>query len=232
MVQGTAGRARAKDGCLLFYRMHSQPGKPRLVLVHSLALDAGIWVGVVDNVGEDFEILVYDCRGHGQSERRPGPYTAQLFASDLAAVLDHCGWSSAVIAGCSMGGCVAQAFAAEFADRARGLALIDTTAWYGPTAQEDWRKRAAKAAEEGFRTMLPFQLSRWFGDDFCAAQADLADAVTCSWPTMWLAIKRHAHCWGIWTCEAQSARFASRCLSSSANRTTPRRWPWRKPCRA
>jgi len=177
MVQGIAGKARAKDGCLLFYRMHSQLGKPRLVLVHSLALDAGIWLGVVDDVGEDFEILVYDCRGHGQSESRPGPYTAQLFASDLAAVLDHCGWSSAVIAGCSMGGCVAQAFAAEFADRARGLALIDTTAWYGPTAREDWRKRAAKAAEEGFRAMLPFQFSRWFSDDFRASHADLADAV-------------------------------------------------------
>jgi 3-oxoadipate enol-lactonase len=177
MVQGIAGKASAKDGCLLFYRMHPQSGKPRLVLIHSLALDAGIWGGVVSELGGEAEILVYDCRGHGQSERRPGPYTAKLFANDLAALLDHCGWPSAVIAGCSIGGCVAQAFAAEFAERARALALMDTTAWYGPTAPEDWRKRAAITAEQGFRAMLPFQLSRWFGDDFRAAHADLADAL-------------------------------------------------------
>ena len=113
MVQGVVGKARAQDACLLSYRMHPQPGKPRLVLIHSLALDAGIWDGVVSELGKDLEILVYDCRGHGQSERRPGAYTVQLFADDLAALLDHCGWPYAAVAGCSMGGCVAQAFAAD-----------------------------------------------------------------------------------------------------------------------
>jgi 3-oxoadipate enol-lactonase len=178
MGPGISGKARAKDGCLLFYRMHPQPGKPRLVLVHSLALDAGIWDGVVGELDGESEILVYDCRGHGQSDRRPGPYTAQLFANDLAALLDHCRWPSAVIAGCSMGGCVAQAFAAEFAERVRALTLVDTTAWYGPTAPEDWRKRAATAAEQGFQAMLSFQLSRWFGDDFRSAHADVADRLS------------------------------------------------------
>ena len=178
MTEGISKETRAQDGCLLRYRVHQQAGKPRLVLIHSLALDAMIWDGVVDELVQDVEILVYDCRGHGQSERRPGAYTVQLFADDLGAILDHCGWPSAVIAGCSMGGCVAQAFASEYPNRADGLALIDTTAWYGPSAQEEWRQRAAKAAETGFAAMLPFQLSRWFSDNFHAAHADVEAALS------------------------------------------------------
>lgn len=178
MTEAITGEARAQDGCLLRYRIHPQPGKPRLVLIHSLALDGTIWDGVIDELGRDAEILVLDCRGHGQSERRPGAYSAQLFADDLAAILDHCGWPSGVIAGCSMGGCVAQAFASRYPNRASGLALIDTTAWYGPGAQEEWGQRAAKAAGAGLGAMLPFQLTRWFSDNYHAAHADIEAALS------------------------------------------------------
>jgi len=170
--------ARAKDDCLLRYSVHQQPGKPRLVLIHSLALDGMIWNGVVDNLVRDAEILVYDCRGHGRSERRPGSYTVELFADDLAAILDAARWPSAAIAGCSMGGCVAQAFACNYSNRATGLGLIDTTAWYGPSAPEDWRQRAAKAAETGLAAMLPFQVTRWFSDNFRDTHADQVAAVS------------------------------------------------------
>ena len=178
MTENNSSKARAKDGCLLHYRLHSQPGKPRLALIHSLALDATIWDGVVSELAGDVEILAYDCRGHGQSERRPGAYTVQLFAEDLAAIFDDCGWSSATVAGCSMGGCVAQAFAAAYPKRASGLALIDMTAWYGPTAVEDWRQRYAKVAEAGFAATLTFQTTRWFSEDFIATHPDIVERLS------------------------------------------------------
>jgi 3-oxoadipate enol-lactonase len=171
-------KARAKDGCQLFYRIHPNPGKPRIVLIHSLALDTSVWNGVVRELRQDLEILTCDCRGHGQSDRRPGAYTVQQFADDLAAILDDCGWPSAAVAGCSMGGCVAEAFAAAYPKRAEALGLIDTTAWYGPTAVPDWNQRAAKAAESGFPGMIAFQVTRWFSDPFRAEHPDLVDAVS------------------------------------------------------
>ena len=171
-------KARANDGCLLFYRIHLQPGKPRLVLIHSLALDTSIWDAVVAELASELEILVYDCRGHGRSDRRPGPYSTRLFADDLAAILDHARWAAASVAGCSMGGCVTQAFAAAYPQRAQALGLIDTTAWYGPTAPADWAGRAAKAAESGFPGMIAFQVTRWFSDNFRAAHSELVDATS------------------------------------------------------
>lgn len=77
-----------------------------------------------------------------------------------------------------MGGCVAQAFGDAFPERARGLGLIDTTAWYGLEAPTDWRKRAETAAQKGFAAMLPFQVTRWFGDGFRGAHADVVEAVS------------------------------------------------------
>jgi 3-oxoadipate enol-lactonase len=177
-MQDASGKARAQDGCFLSCRLYPQAGKPRIVLIHSLALDRAIWNGVIRELSPDFEILAYDCRGHGQSERRPGTYTAQLFADDLAALLDHCGWPSATIVGCSMGGCVAQSFGAKFPERTHRLALIDTTAWYGSDAPEDWRKRSVKAAETGFAAMLPFQLTRWFSDGFRTSGSPEVRSVT------------------------------------------------------
>lgn len=181
MVQGNTPQANsfahAKDGCRLAYRRHANPGKPRLALIHSLALSGAMWDQVAAQLANTAEILAYDCRGHGESERRAGPYSVELFADDLAAIFEACKWSSATVAGCSMGGCVAQAFAAAHPQHVRGLALIDTTAWYGPTAPQDWKARGARPAKEGLPSMAEFQLSRWFSDNFRKSHPDIADQI-------------------------------------------------------
>jgi 3-oxoadipate enol-lactonase len=165
------------DGAALAYTLHSAPraDAPRLVLVHSLALDRSVWDGVVAELDAEASILAYDCRGHGRSDRRARQYTADLFARDLAELLDHVGWSAALVAGCSMGGCVALAFAGLFPARAQALGLIDTTAWYGAGAPEKFRERADAARAKGMRALFGFQSTRWFSDAFRAAHPDVLD---------------------------------------------------------
>jgi len=135
-------------------------------LIHSLALDRSFWNGVVPLLTPHADVLTFDCRGHGQSAKVKMIYTSELFAGDLASLLDHVNWPRAVIAGCSMGGCIAQAFAGVYPDRVEALAVIDSTAWYGPTAPKDWRDRAATAAAKGFEAMSAFQATRWVSDAF------------------------------------------------------------------
>lgn len=156
------------DGSQIAFTLHCAPraGAPRLALIHSLGLDRSVWDGVVQALKDDAELLTYDCRGHGRSGRRATTFTAELFARDLAELLDHLDWPDAAVAGCSMGGCVAMAFAGLFQPRVTGLALIDTTAWYGPQASEQWRARAAEARAKGLNALVDFQLARWFGDAY------------------------------------------------------------------
>jgi 3-oxoadipate enol-lactonase len=155
-----------------------KPRAPRLALIHSLALDRSVWDGVVTRLKDEAEILTFDCRGHGRSPRTPGPYTTELFARDLAELLDHLGWDRAVVAGCSMGGNVAQTFAAEHSDRVSALGLIDTTAWYGADAAAKFKERADVARTDGLRSMVGFQLTRWFSDGFRAGHPEVLERTT------------------------------------------------------
>src|SRR5437773_2786150 len=158
------GVARTRDGTRLAYRLPDRGAARRAVLIHSLAMDRECWEPVAGLI--DASVLTYDCRGHGASDKPAGPYTVALFADDLADLLDHVGWRSALVAGASMGGCIALAFAAAYPARTAALGLIDTTAWYGADAPKAWSERAGKAVAEGLSSLVAFQVTRWFGDAF------------------------------------------------------------------
>jgi len=162
------------DGSSLSFTRRAGPkvGAPRIALVHSLALNRSVWNGVAERLKGDAEILAYDCRGHGRSDRRSGVYTAELFARDLAELLDHVGWPTTAVAGCSMGGNVALTFAGVYPDRITALGLIDTTAWYGADAQAKFAERADAARMKGMQGLIDFQLTRWFSDNFRATNPD------------------------------------------------------------
>ena len=146
-ITSSVASVTTADGISIAYTQHAaertagSPLRPRIALIHSLALDRSIWNGVVPLLTPHADVLTFDCRGHGQSSRIKMKYTLELFASDLAGLLDHVSWPRAVIAGCSMGGCVAQAFAGVYPGRVEALAVIDSTAWYGPTAPPPPRPR-------------------------------------------------------------------------------------------
>jgi 3-oxoadipate enol-lactonase len=181
-VTSSAANFTAPDGLSTAYTLHTasrpggSPARPRIALIHSLALDQSFWDGVVPLLTAHADVLTYDCRGHGKSGRTKTKFTPELFAADLARLLDHVNWPRVTLAGCSMGGCVAQAFAGLYPDRVAALALIDTTAWYGAAAPKDWRERAATAASKGFQALSAFQATRWVSDAFREAHPDVIRA--------------------------------------------------------
>ncbi|WP_163269476.1 alpha/beta fold hydrolase [Chelativorans alearense] len=162
--------ANLRDGAKVTYRRWGAGNSGgRILLVHPLALDGSLWKPVAARLAAArMDIIAPDCRGHGRSERSPGPYSVEQFADDLTDLMDHAGWANAIVAGCSMGGCVAQAFAGAYPQRLQGLVLVDTTSWYGPNAQASWAKRATKARTEGLASMSGFQTTRWFSEAYRA----------------------------------------------------------------
>ncbi len=84
------------------------------------------------------------------------------------------GWERTVVAGASMGGSVTIQFAVSYPALVDGLALIDTTAWYGADAVKSWHDRAQKAATDGLASMVAFQQTRWFSDSFRVSHPDVA----------------------------------------------------------
>jgi 3-oxoadipate enol-lactonase len=167
-TQKNTAFALTRDNTKLHYTLHSgeKRGCPRIVLVHSLAMDGEFWNPVVDLLTPYADVLTYDCRGHGKSDKPSGPYSIPQFADDLHDLLQHLGWPSTAVAGASMGGVVALGFAINHPQHTHGLGLLDTTAWYGADAPKNWAERATKARAEGMQALLPFQKTRWFCEEF------------------------------------------------------------------
>jgi len=158
-----------RDGAHLAYTLYGDPAaERRFALIHSLAMDGSFWHPVAERLAVNGCVLTHDCRGHGASDKPKGAVTVEMLADDLAALMDLIGWRSAVVAGASMGGCIALAFAIRHRLRVSALGLIDTTAWYGPDAPKNWEQRASAALASGLSSLTDFQVTRWFSDKFRA----------------------------------------------------------------
>lgn len=113
-----------------------------LVLIHGYPLDHSIWDEVVPLLKDDFDLILPDLRGFGQSDAAPAGYGMADLADDLAALLDRLGLDSACIAGHSMGGYVALACAEAHPSRLRRLALVASQA-----AADTPERKAGRYAE-------------------------------------------------------------------------------------
>lgn len=121
-----------------------------LVLIHGFPLDHTIWDEVVPLLKDDFDLILPDLRGMGGSDAVDAPYTMTDLADDIASLLDHLGLDAAFLAGHSMGGYVALAFAAAYPRRVRGLALVSSQAAADPPERKAGRyAQAHQIAENG-----------------------------------------------------------------------------------
>lgn len=122
---------------------------PPMVLLHGYPLDHTTWNEVASLLEDDFDLILPDLRGFGQSEAIEPQYTISDIAADVAALLDELGIENAHIVGHSMGGYVALSFARNYPERVRGLGLISSQALGDSPERKDGRYAAA---EEIMRT--------------------------------------------------------------------------------
>ncbi len=121
-----------------------------LVLVHGFPLDHSTWDEIVPLLEPNFDLILPDLRGFGESDSTGAAYGMADFASNIAALLDHLGIESAFLAGHSMGGYVALAFAKAYPARVRGLALVSSQAAADTSERREGRYATAKqVAEQG-----------------------------------------------------------------------------------
>lgn len=123
---GAQSRFLAPSGLRLHLLEWGRPGRPGLCFLHGGSAHAHWFDAVAPAFAGRFHVVALDQRGHGASAwPRPPAYASGDFAADLRAVLDALGWAQAVVAGHSMGGHNALAFAAWHPARVRGLVVID-----------------------------------------------------------------------------------------------------------
>jgi 3-oxoadipate enol-lactonase len=112
------------DGVRIAYEVLGD-GEP-LLFVHGLGYDRRGWGPLPALLAADFQVLLFDNRGVGESDVPEGPYAVSQMAADAVAVLDDAGVERAHVLGVSLGGYIAQEIALTYPDRVRKLVLGST----------------------------------------------------------------------------------------------------------
>jgi pimeloyl-ACP methyl ester carboxylesterase len=158
------------NGIELTYTRHGS-GTP-LVLLHGYPLDGSIWSEVVPLLADRFELIIPDLRGFGESTTVDALYTMDTFASDVAGLLNHLGFEKTALAGHSMGGYVALAFAKNYPERVSGLGLVASQAVADAPERKQGRYDTAKqVAEKGIGVVVEAMSSKFTPDERMRAVA-------------------------------------------------------------
>jgi pimeloyl-ACP methyl ester carboxylesterase len=138
--------AVAPDGVRLAVYEWGNPSGPELLLVHGFAQCHLCFTPQVRSaLAQDFRIVAFDFRGHGASDKPGDAHAYQgrdVWANDLAAVLDHAKLKRPVVAGWSMGGRVLRQYLMNFGDaRLAGInfvasLVIENPEHRGPTSPQ------------------------------------------------------------------------------------------------
>jgi 3-oxoadipate enol-lactonase len=100
----------------------------RVLYISGTGGDLRVKPNVFDGpLAEQFEILSYDQRGLGQSDKPDIDYSMADYADDAAALLEALGWGPVPVMGVSFGGMVAQELALRYPQQVSRLVLACTS---------------------------------------------------------------------------------------------------------
>jgi 2-succinyl-6-hydroxy-2,4-cyclohexadiene-1-carboxylate synthase len=97
-----------------------------LVLIHGFSDNLTMWYNQVPEFSKQCQVLIYDVRGHGQTETPEGQFSMDLFADDLRALLGILNIEKACVLGYSMGGRIGLECALKYPDKVMGLVFANS----------------------------------------------------------------------------------------------------------
>ena len=159
---------------------------PGFVCHIEIALEHPAFRAFVEAVAGRFQVILFDRRGVGLSERLRATSTPAAIAEDIAAILDHAGVPRAWIFGSSEGGLGAMRLAVDRPDRVEGLCLFGSLARGSAAPDYPWALPAS-----AYDVWLQRLIAGWGGpagiETFAPSQKD--DPALRAW---WARLVRHA----------------------------------------
>ena len=171
----------------LYYETHESPGsaahRPPLLLLHGLGSSTRDWQAQIDAFSQHRCVVVLDLRGHGRSEKPPGPYSLPLFAGDVADLLRQLGLGTETggvhVAGLSMGGMVALQLALDAPALVRSLVVVNSGVDYRARTPRQqrllWQRRLA------FRLLSMRRVGKILGRRLFPERPDLQQEMADRW---------------------------------------------------
>ncbi|MCZ6890951.1 MAG: alpha/beta hydrolase [Chloroflexi bacterium] len=135
------------NGVTIYHEIHGK-GFP-LILAHGLGANTGEWRYQTPELSKGYRLILWDQRGHGQSDSPPQRelYGRDTSAEDLLFLMDHLRIPMAYVGGTSLGGGVAAAFTVAHPERVAALLVFDSAGAGGIPIPEESRAMRQKTIE-------------------------------------------------------------------------------------
>jgi len=148
-----------------------------LILIHGLASSMSLWARLDQSQLSGLQIISYDLRGHGASDRPAGAHTLAKYVADLKGLLAALDIKKALFAGHSLGGMVAMELAASDPAMVAGLALLDTTASFPQPTRDQFFELASSASFNGMSAITDRLLQLSFSPQFMEANPKMVATI-------------------------------------------------------
>jgi len=149
----------AVNGTELYYEVSGE-GEP-IVLLPGLGMGTAYFDLAAPLFAQSAKAVALDPRGIARSAKPAEPYSAETWADDVAALLDHLGEGPAHIVGCSLGGCVAMALVDRHPDKVASLALVAAFSELDFALELNWRLRMDIVEATGMTGPIRDHVTLW-----------------------------------------------------------------------
>jgi 3-oxoadipate enol-lactonase len=131
-----------REGCTFRFWLTGPAERPLIVFTHGAGIDHREWEDILTVVAQEYRVLCWDVRGHGQSRPTGSPFTLSRATDDLLALLDAVNVKQAILVGHSMGGNISQEVIFRAPQRVQAAVLLGCTCnTQRLSFQEKWQAR-------------------------------------------------------------------------------------------
>lgn len=99
---------------------------PIIIFIHGFPLNKSMWDNQAKALKDNYRVIAYDIRGHGNSDVGTSDFSIDLFVNDLLSFMDALNIEKTIICGLSMGGYIALNAIENHPERFNALILSDT----------------------------------------------------------------------------------------------------------
>lgn len=137
-----------------------------VILIHAMGMSLRSWDPVAEVLAEDFEVLAYDCCGHGRTEKVAGPCTMPILAEHLRGLLERLALRPVHLVGLAVGSMIAQELALQDPALLSALVLASPRSELDPRGAKYNQERADTVEAYGMRAVMDVTIQRAFPADY------------------------------------------------------------------
>ncbi|MBU1013399.1 MAG: alpha/beta fold hydrolase [Bacteroidetes bacterium] len=151
------------NNIIVSYTDEGSDNNPVIIFIHGFPLNKAMWNKQVGELKENYRVITYDIRGHGNSDAGDEDFSIELFVIDLLSLMDALKIDKTILCGFSMGGYIALNAIENHPERFIALLLCDTNCTEDkPEAKEKRMKAIESIKEQGLEQYTEESLKKLF----------------------------------------------------------------------